>query len=60
MMKTFHIFVMEYLFTCSGTGHLVLCSVLLNIFTGNVPSDWNENIFKEVNDFSVMEMEKRH
>lgn len=45
---------------CSGTGDLVLWSVLLNIFTGNVPSDWNENIFKEVNDFSVMEMEKGH
>lgn len=60
MMKIFRIFVMEYLFMCSGTGDLVLWSVLLNIFTGNVPSDWNENIFKEVNDFSVMGMEKGH
>lgn len=27
---------------CSGTGDLVLWSVLLEIFMGNVPSDWNE------------------
>lgn len=43
---------------CSSTGDLVLWSVLLKIFTGNIPSDWNENIFKEVDNFSVIEREK--
>lgn len=59
MTNVFHIvFVMEYLFKCSGTGDIVLRSVLLKVFTGNVSSDWNENILKEVNNFNVVEREK--
>lgn len=45
---------------CSGTGDLVVWSALLKIFTGNIPPDWNESIFKEVNNFSVMEREEGH
>jgi len=53
-MKIFRMFfIIEYLFLCRGTSDLVLRSVLLKIFIGNVPSDCNENVFKEINNFSV-------
>lgn len=64
MMKCFPIvFVMEFLFMCgmcSGTGDLVMWSVLLMVIAGNIPSNLNENICKEVNNFSVMEREEGH
>lgn len=61
MTNVFHIvFEVEYLFKCSGTGDLLLRSVLLKVFTGNVSSDWNENILKKVNNFNVVEREKEH
>lgn len=45
---------------CSGTGDLVMWSVLLMVIAGNIPSNLNENICKEVNNFSVMEREEGH
>lgn len=45
---------------CSGTGDLVMWSVLLMVITGNIPSNLNENICKEVNNCSVMEREEGH
>lgn len=45
---------------CSGTGDLVLWSVLVKIFTGDIPSDWYENIFKEVDNFSMTGKKKGH
>lgn len=60
MMKIFPIdFVIEFLFTYSGTGDLVTWSEELMVFTGNV-SYPNENVCKKVNNCSVLEKEDMH
>lgn len=60
MMKIFpNVFVIEFLFTCSGTGDLVMWSVMLMVFTGNV-SYPNENTCKNINNCSMLKKEDRH